>query len=115
MPRYCPIDKKVLTRNISSGFPVFTCTCGARYDGDDDDSLIASSFVEGNVDIPTVLKFADKASAVNAQADVTCPVCGRIYMTLVAPEPLFFYKCGRCQTILNGDESIYVKGEIPKK
>lgn len=107
MPKFCKACKRVLTRDTSTGFAVFTCKCGLSYDASPEDSLISSSFAMSNgFDMNTVLKFATQ-DRVNYQEDLPCPGCSRLYMTLVGTESGYWFKCDnpKCNTILNGDRT----------
>lgn len=101
----CPSCKTILLKETSSGRVVMHCSrCILNFDGDEDDSLIASNFdARNDVDTRLILDLAAH-DRVNSLIKHNCPGCDRRYMTRVVIDNIVSYVCGKCDKILRGDE-----------
>jgi hypothetical protein len=87
------------------------CTCGKTYEGDDEDTLIASMFTRETTDaaIMEQMLVSDQMihyaeyDRVNQIVQKRCP-CGNEYMIQIVTDVTMGYKCGKCHTFYNGYE-----------
>lgn len=56
--KFCDNCRRILDRHIVTGQVIFQCSCGIKYDGNDEDSLIDEEFAS-NAAEESHVKFAD--------------------------------------------------------
>jgi DNA-directed RNA polymerase subunit M/transcription elongation factor TFIIS len=89
---FCPHCERVLRKSTVNSILQFTCdVCGERFDGDPEDTLIASKFtkVHNNNDL---LKYASH-DRVNKKLKIECSACKLSFMTLIVTEQSSWVTC----------------------
>ncbi len=101
---FCLACSATLTKHTNTGKILMKCKCGAEYEGDPEDTLIATKFVvDGSHGLDVLVEYAEY-DRVNNIVEIGCTKCNSSHMIQIVTDQLCAYKCEKCHALISPNE-----------
>ena len=101
---FCNACGKCLDKVVEGSTIKMKCSCGMIFDGEPEDTLIASSFVvTGEYGFDALIKLSTY-DEMNMNVKLECKECHRKYLTSIVTDNGCWYKCSGCEKVYKGYE-----------